>query len=113
MKGGLFTSWPVSPEATTAPLTETGPGQPTVLGLLDGLLRRLERSPVDGLKSGGIGVRAIRTLAGQLGLTPPETALLTHLAVELDLLGSIETSRDTTHTIHDAIPDDHYLIATG
>jgi hypothetical protein len=95
VQGGLFTSWPVTAEVATAPLEDAGTGQPTVLALLDGLLRRLERTPVDGLKSGGIGVRAVRTLAGHLGLTPAETALLAHLTVELDLLGSIETSRGT------------------
>jgi hypothetical protein len=95
LQGGLFTSWPVTPDVQTAPLADVTAGHPAVLGLLDGLLRRLERDPVDGLKSGGIGVRVIRTLAGQLGLSPAETAVLTHLAVELDLLGSIETSRGT------------------
>jgi hypothetical protein len=96
LRGGLFPSWPVAPEVTTAAVAEPGHGLPMVLGLLDGLLRRLERDPVDGLKSGGIGVRVIRTLAGQLDLTPSHTALLAHLAVELDLLGSIATSRGTT-----------------
>lgn len=93
--GGLFTSWPVTPEVTTAPLAEAGPGQPAVLGMLDALLRRLAHTPVDGLKSGGIGVRVIRSLAGHLGLSPAETALLVGLAIELDLLGSIATSRGT------------------
>lgn len=91
VRGWLFVDWDPSPDVPVAPLVDPVLGVPGVLALLDALLRRWERQPADGLKAGGLGVRVIRAAASALGRAPGEVGLLAHLAVELDLVGSIPT----------------------
>ncbi len=90
LRGGLFERWEPSPQVELAPLADVGTALPPTLTHLDALLRRWERDPADGLKAGGIGVRMIRAAASDLRRPAGEVGVLTHLAVELDLLGSIE-----------------------
>lgn len=103
LRGGLFARWEPVPKVATTPVSASDPGPPAVLRHLDALLRRLRRAPVDGLKSGGIGVRAVRQIARELGLEATEVALVTHLAVDLDLIGSIATTRGTNTRAPDTI----------
>ncbi len=91
LRGGLFERWEPSPQVELAPLVDVDTALPSTLTHLDALLRRWERDPADGLKAGGIGVRMIRAAASDLRRPAGEVGVLTHLAVELDLLGSIES----------------------
>lgn len=90
LRGGLFERWEVSPQVELAPLADVDMALPPTLTHLDALLRRWERDPADGLKAGGVGVRMIRAAASDVRRPAGEIGVLTHLAVELDLLGSIE-----------------------
>jgi hypothetical protein len=89
LRGGLFERWEPSPQVELAPLADVDTALPPTLTHLDALLRRWERAPADGLKAGGIGVRMIRAAASDLRRPAGEIGVLAHLAVELDLVGSI------------------------
>lgn len=91
LRGGLFERWEPSPQVELAPLADVDTALPPVLTHLDALPRRWERDAADGLKAGGIGVRMIRAAASDLRRPAGEVGVLAHLAVELDLLGSITT----------------------
>lgn len=93
LRGSLFERWDPAPQVQTAALRDVDTALPPVLTHLDALLRRWERDPADGLKSGGIGVRMIRAAASDLRRPVGEIGVLAHLAVELDLLGSIATGQ--------------------
>lgn len=66
---------------------------PPAVGRLEQLLDHWATSPPPGLKSGGLGVRPVRTTAKVLGLPSAEVGLLAALAADLGLLRAVITER--------------------
>lgn len=91
MRGGLFDDW-TRPEVVPEPLAPGIDAIPSVVGGLERLLDRWAASPPAALKTGGLGVRPIRTTAKALGLPSSEVGLLASLAIELGLLAPVVTA---------------------
>ncbi|MGI9017532.1 MAG: helicase-associated domain-containing protein [Euzebya sp.] len=88
LRGRLFADWPLQPPAVDPrPLNEPVPGTPRVIRRLHMLLDHWSRQAVPALASGGIGVRPIRAAAKGFGVPDGDMGLLTHLAIDLGLLG--------------------------
>ncbi|WP_370327989.1 helicase-associated domain-containing protein [Euzebya sp.] len=94
LRGRLFDDWPLHPpRVEPAPLHDPGPGTPRVVRRLHLLLEHWATEPVPALASGGIGVRGIRAAAKGFGVDPGDVGLLTHLAIDLGLLGETDDDR--------------------
>jgi hypothetical protein len=95
VRGRLFDSWPQPPALDPVPLDPSVPTVPTIVGTVDRLLALWETTPAEGLASGGIGVRAVRSAAKTLGVAPTTLATVGALAVQLEVLGTVVT--DSPH----------------
>lgn len=96
VRGRIYDDWEAEPPpGTPEPIDDPGPFLPPTLTRLEALLDRWADQPAPALKSGGIGVRAVRAAATALGVDAVEVALLAHLAAELGLLGVMETGPAT------------------
>lgn len=92
LTGGLYYDWSVERPVPRS-LTDPGPEQiPPVVGRVDQLLDRWSASPPRALKSGGLGVKQVRSAAKGLGVTSSEVGLLAALAIELGLLAPVVTA---------------------
>jgi len=95
LRGGRTTSAPVDtpPQPTTAPahadlVDSSGAGAAhDTVRRVELVLERFGASPPAVLRSGGIGVRDVRALAGELGVDEGETGLLLEVARAAGLLG--------------------------
>jgi len=91
LRGRLYDEWSrVEPEFVPAP-GHPGVGIPTIVGLVTRLLIHMAVNPQPALKSGGIGVNAVKTVAKALGLPTPTAGLALALLIELQLLGTVVT----------------------
>jgi hypothetical protein len=103
MRGGLFDDYDeFVPQLSTIADDHRVASMPGVVSTLDRLLAQYAASPVAALKSGGIGVQAIRATAKALRLDTVTVGLLTVLAVDLGLLGAVineERGRGRNRTI--------------
>lgn len=78
----------VPPRPEPAPLQAGPSGWPPALVLADLLLDRAADDPIPALKSGGIGVRAVRALAKDLDVPAATVGTVLQLLVDLGLLGT-------------------------
>ncbi|HUG83776.1 MAG TPA: helicase-associated domain-containing protein [Euzebya sp.] len=91
LHGRLYDDWPRDPPAVDPqPLHDAGPGTPRIIRRLHMLLELWATRPAAALSAGGIGVRPIRSAAKGFGVDPGDVGLLTHLAVDLGLLGETD-----------------------
>ncbi len=86
VNGRTFAQWPVVPAATLKPLDHHAPTHPDALSTLQSLLRQVSTEPIPGLKTGGIGVKAIRDIAKRMGWPIEHVAPLVHLALGLGVI---------------------------
>ncbi len=94
LRGRLFDEWPLHPPAIEPlPLADPGAGTPRAIRRLHMLLDHWSTEPVTALSAGGIGVRPVRAAAKAFGIDPGDAGLLTHLAVDLGLLGETDDGR--------------------
>ena len=84
--GRTYAEWPTVAQVPVVPLDLHAPAHPDALSALQSLLRQVAVEPIPGLKSGGIGVKAIRDIAKRMGWPPEHLTPLVHLALGLGLL---------------------------
>lgn len=84
----MFLDWFPLPHVDHVALEAENAHAPAVLGSLHGLLRQVSAEPIVGLKSGGIGVKAVRDLSKRLGSDEPTTSLVLSMAFGAGLLGT-------------------------
>lgn len=89
INGRTFAAWPVAAPTEPVALHHDGLSVPACLSTLHGLLRQVRTEPLPGLKSGGLGVKAIRDLAKRLGRPDAATGVLIHLSCGLGLLEQV------------------------
>jgi hypothetical protein len=103
MRGGLFDDYDeFTPELAPIDNDHRIASMPGVVATLDRLLAQFAAAPVAALKTGGIGVQAIRSTAKAMRLDTVTVGLLTVLAVDLGLLGSVikeERGRGRNRTV--------------
>ena len=91
--GRTFARWPASaddtPEHAPVPLHQHAHTHPDALSTLQSLLRQVTTEPLPGLKTGGIGVKAVRDLAKRMGSTTEHLGPVVHLALGLGLVGQL------------------------
>ncbi len=87
--GRLHREWPAAPVHPVAPLAAAG-GPPSAPGRVQALLGFWRRRPAEGLKSGGLGVRAVTSAAKQLGIPETDGKVLGAVARRLGLLERVE-----------------------
>jgi hypothetical protein len=86
VNGRTFARWPEIERHAVRPLDHHAPMHPDALSTLQSLLRQVATEPIPGLKSGGIGVKAIRDLAKRMGWPVEHISPLVHLALGLGLI---------------------------
>ena len=90
---GLFEDWSEAPEPQAAAAADgVVPSMPGAVAALDRLMAQFSASPPVALKTGGIGVKSIRSMAKVLGEDQAAIGLLTVLAGELGLIGPVITA---------------------
>ena len=84
--GRTYAEWPDVEQVPAVPLDLHSPAHPDALSALQSLLRQVAVEPIPGLKSGGIGVKAVRDIAKRMGWPPEHLTPLVHLALGLGLI---------------------------
>lgn len=91
LRGRVFDHWPLRPPAVLPlPLHDAGAGTPRIIRRLHQMLDLWAGDPAAALAGGGIGVRPIRSAAKGFGVDPGDVGLVTHLAIDLGLLGETD-----------------------
>ena len=91
--GRTYAEWPAVDRVQHVAIDQHAPAHPDALRNLQSLLRHVVTEPIPGLKTGGIGVKAIRDLAKRMGWGADQLAPIIHLAFGLGLL--VQTSEHT------------------
>ncbi len=86
VNGRTFAQWPAAPVTTLKPLDHHAPVHPDALSTLQTLIRQVAAEPIPGLKTGGIGVKALRDIAKRMGWPVDHVGPLVHLALGLGLI---------------------------
>lgn len=86
VNGRTFATWPAVEQIAHVPLHHSAPTHPDALSTLQSLLRHVGTDPLPGLKTGGIGVKAVRDLAKRMGWPVEHLTPLVHLALGLGLI---------------------------
>ncbi len=86
VNGRTFAQWPEVPATSIKPLDHHAPMHPDALSTLQSLLRQVATEPIPGLKTGGIGVKAIRDIAKRMAWPIEHVAPLVHLALGLGVI---------------------------
>ncbi len=90
--GSLFQDWS-EPAPRPQPLAAPAVASlPPATGALDAVVDTFASTPVNALKTGGLGVQTVRTIAKAQRRTTVEVGLLSALAIELGLLGMVVLS---------------------
>lgn len=85
-QGRTFPTWPPLDEPPPAPLHHHAAMHPDALSIVQRLVRHVGSEPIAGLKTGGIGVKAMRDLGKRMDLPVDRLEPLVHLALGLGLL---------------------------
>lgn len=88
-RGRLHGEWPAAPVHLAAPIAAAG-GPPSAPGRVQALLGLWRRRPAEGLKSGGLGVRAMTSAAKQLGIPETDGKVLGAVVRRLGLVERVE-----------------------
>ena len=86
LTGRVFPTWPAPAVADLAPVMSGPAEHPPVVGQLLAVVDQVRAEPIAGLKTGGIGVKAVRDLAKRLALPPRTVEVLVGLARRLHLV---------------------------
>jgi len=86
VRGRLFTSWPRPEPAPTLPLDSDGLGAAALVTTAERLLQRTLEEPLAATKKVEPSVRAVRSLARQLGVEPDALGLLVRIGIDSGLL---------------------------
>jgi hypothetical protein len=86
VQGRTFAIWHVPELIAPVPLHHHAAMHPAALSIVQRLVRQVGTEPIPGLKSGGIGVKAVRDLAKRMDLPAERLEPLVHLALGLGLL---------------------------
>jgi Helicase conserved C-terminal domain len=90
VQGGLFTSWRTpSPPALQPVIDDDRVGVAAFVKLADRLFQDWRATPLNTLKTGGVGVNVVRATAKKHGVPPGSIGLLLTLAAELDLIHQV------------------------
>ncbi len=84
--GRTFTRWPIEFEPTLRPLDEPAEPGSATLSSVEVLVQHVVVQPIAGLKTGGIGVKAIRDLAKATGRPAGEVNTLVRIAIAVGLV---------------------------
>lgn len=85
-RGRVFADWPLPKLPQVVALTPTTEQLPSVLTTLENLLRLAAAEPLQGLKTGGVGVKVTKDLAKRLGISVNRVSLLVPMAIHLGLI---------------------------
>jgi hypothetical protein len=94
LAGRLHPSWPEPPVRAPAPLRSVA-GLPPAPGRVQALLDRWARQPAEGLRSGGLGARALATAAKHVGIPEADGKVLGALARQLGLVRPVVRTEGT------------------
>ena len=86
VNGRTFAQWPASPSTRLKPLDHHSHMHPDALSTLQSVIRQVATEPIPGLKTGGIGVKALRDIAKRMGWPVDHVGPLVHLALGLGLI---------------------------
>ncbi len=89
LTGSIFYTWDAPPPSATVAIDPDQGGLAPSVRTLDKLVASIRAKPPAALKSGGMGVAVMRSLAKQAGVTVGEVGLLITLANEMRLVESV------------------------